>query len=89
MVHFVLTVLFVIVLASDRVILSGNVVFSILVLSTQKVLQFFSKDFHFSEKLFLKVKALKTFKILKRRAIFEIPSTAFLEEAVLFLVALK
>ena len=45
-VHFVLTILFVLIVASDRAILHGNDAFSILVLSTKKLYSsFFKKHF--------------------------------------------
>ena len=80
-VHFILTILFVLTLASDVAVLYRNDAFSILVLSTKKHYPSFSK-------IYFEVKALKTFKIstdcriktcwsLKRRAILKIPSNVF------------
>ena len=52
-IHFVLTILFVITLASDMFVLYGNDALSILVLSTKKaVLLFFEKGFRFPKNLF-------------------------------------
>ena len=49
--------------AFDRAVLYGNVVFSIVILSTKnKYSRFLQKDFHF-QKTFVKIKVLKTFKI--------------------------
>ena len=57
----------------------------------KNVLQFFKKGSRF-QKICFKVKVLKTFKIpviLKRSAILKRFSAAFLEEPMLFLLALK
>ena len=60
---FVLTILFVLTLASDMAVLYENNVISILVLSTKKgYSSFFEKDFRFSDIRF-KVKVLKSFTI--------------------------
>ena len=56
---FVVAVLFVLALASDRAVLNGNDVFSILVVSTKKRYSSFLKGFHFPENLF-QIKVLKT-----------------------------
>ena len=49
---FLLTILFVLTLASDVAVLYGNDAFSILMLSTKKaILQFFEKGFRFPENL--------------------------------------
>ena len=75
-------------LASDRAVLKGNDVFSILVLSTKKQCSSFLKKVFIFQKICLKVKVLKTFKIftgchiktcwsLKQRAILKISSTFF------------
>ena len=63
--QFVLTVLFVITLASDRAILSGNVAFSILVPSTKKQFCISLEKVYVFQKNCFKVKALKTFKICR------------------------
>ena len=75
-------------MASDRVVLHGNILFSILIFSTKKQYSsFFEKVFVFSQKLFRSY-ILKTFKIssachrkpcrsFKRRSILKIPSTLF------------
>ena len=78
-------------------VLYGNDALSILVLWTKKRYSIFWEKFSL---ISFKVKALKTLKIssdchiktcgsLKRRAILKIPSTVFLEEPFLFLLALK
>ena len=83
-VHFVLTILFVLTLASDNIaVLYGNNAFSIFSFNQKTVLQFFER-FPFSGKSVL----LKQFKIFtdcriktcrsfKRRVILKIPSTVF------------
>ena len=87
-VHFVITILFVLTLASDMAALYGNDAFSILVLPTKKRYSSFLKKVFVFQKICFKVKVLKTFKIfsdchiktcrsLKRRAILKIPSTVF------------
>ena len=99
-VHFVVPILFVLTLVSDRVVLERNDVFSISVVSTKKRYSSFLKKVFVFLKICFKVKVLKTFETftdchiktcrsLKRRAILKIPSTAFLEEHMLFLLALK
>ena len=52
-VHFVVAILFVLTLVSDRVVLNRNDVILILAVSTKKtVLQFFENGFRFPENLF-------------------------------------
>ena len=89
-------------MASDRVVLNGYDVFSILVVSTEKryLLQFFEKGFRFPEICF-KVKILKTFETftdchiktcrppISTEGYFENPKYRFLEEPMFFLLALK
>ena len=60
---FVLTILFVLILASDMTDLYGNDVFSIRVLSTEKPHSSFLKKGFVFQKFCFKVKVLKTFKI--------------------------
>ena len=85
---FVVTIIFVLTLASDMAALYGNYAFSMLVLSTKKRYSNFWKKVFVSQKMFFKVKVLKTFKMftdgpiktcrsLKRRAILKIPSIVF------------
>ena len=87
-VHFVLTILFVLTLASDMTVLHGSDAFSILVLSTKKRHSSFLKKVFVFQKICFKVKVLKSFKIstychikacqsLKRRAILKISNTVF------------
>ena len=57
------TILFVLTLASDVVVLYENDGFSILVLSTQKPYSSFLKKVFVFHKIRFKVKVLKTFKI--------------------------
>ena len=61
--HFVLPILFVLKSACDLAVLYGNVVFSILVLSTKNGTPVFRKGFWAFQKKFFKVEVLKTFKI--------------------------
>ena len=86
--YFVVAILFVLTLASDRAVLNKNDVFSILVVSTKKRYSSFLKKVFVFQKIWIKVNVLKTFKIftdchiktcrsLKRRAILKIPSTVF------------
>ena len=100
LVHFVLTFLFVLTLASDTAVLYGNDAFSILVLLTKKWYSSFLKKVFTLQKICFKVKVLKTFKIsadcliktcrsLKRGANLKIPSTDFLEEPLFFSLVLK
>ena len=81
-------------------VLYENDAFSILLLSTKRWYSSFLKKVFVFQKPCFKVEILKTFKIstnchiktyrsLKRRAILKIPSTAFLEELMFFLLALK
>ena len=82
---------------SERAILYRNVIVSILVLSTKKQYSSFLKRVCIFQKIYFKVKVLKSFKIfsnshikacwsLKWRAILKIP---ILKEPMLFLLALK
>ena len=84
----VVAILFVLTLAFDRAVLNGNYVFSILVVSTKKPYSSFLKKVFVLQKMYFKVKVLKTFETftdrhvktcgsLKRRAILKIPSTIF------------
>ena len=77
-----------------------NDAFSILVLSTEKRYYSLLKKVFVFQKIWFKVKILKSVKIsrdchiktcrsLKRRVILKIPSTVFLEESMLFLLASK
>ena len=86
--HFVVTILFVLALASDMAVLYENDTFSVFVLSTKKRYSSFSKKAFVFQKICSKVKVLKTFKIftdcyiktcrsLKRMAILKIPRTVF------------
>ena len=86
--HFVLTILFVLTLASDMAVVYGNDTFSILVLLTKKCYSSFLKKVFVLQKIYLKVKVLKTFKIstnchiktcrfFKQMAILKIPSIVF------------
>ena len=63
MVHFVLTIQFILTFASDRALLYGNKAFSILVLSTKKQHSSFLKKGFVFKKICFKVKVLKSFKI--------------------------
>ena len=87
-IHFILTILFVLILASDMPVLYRNYDFSILAHSTKKRYSTFSKKVFVFQKICFKVKVLKTFETftdchiktcrsLKRRAILKIPSTVF------------
>ena len=75
-------------LASDRAVLNGNDVLSILVASTEKRYSSFLEKVFVFRKTYFKVKVLKTFETLtdchiktcrslKRRAILKIPGIAF------------
>ena len=87
-VSFVVGILFVLTLTSDRAVLNENNMLSILVVSTKKQhCSFFKKVFAFQNICF-KVKVLKTYETftdchiktcrsLKRRAILKIPSAIF------------
>ena len=86
--HLVVAVLFVLTVVSDRAVLNGNDVFSILVTSTKKHYSRFSKKVLVFQKICFNVKVLKTFETftgcniktcrsLKRRAILKTPSTVF------------
>ena len=91
-VHFVLPVLFVFALASDWAVLYGNVAFSILVLSTKRRYSSFLKKFFVLEEIGFKVKVLKTFKTSsdsQTEGYFKNSYYCFLEEPMLFLLALK
>ena len=85
-VNFVVTILFVLTLASGRTVLNGNDMFLIAVVSTKKRYSSFSNKVFVFQKFWIKVNVLKTFKIstdcqiktcrsLKRRAILKIPSS--------------
>ena len=86
LVHFVLPVQFVLTLAFDRVGLYGNVVLSILVLST--LLQFLKGRFWFFKKLFSKLRYWKHAD-LSSRGIFQKSFVRFLERPKVFLLVLK
>ena len=97
---FVFTILFVLTLASDMAVLYGNDAFLIFGLSTKKRYSSFLKLVSDLQKICFKVKVLKSFKVftdchiktcrsLKRRAVLKIPSNCFLEESMLYLLALK
>ena len=60
---FLLTILFVLTLASDMAVLYGNDAFSILVLSTKKLYSRFLKKVSVFQKICFKVEVLKTLKI--------------------------
>ena len=62
-VHSVLSILFVLTLASDKTVLYGNVAFSILVFSAKKEYSSFLKKVFVFQKICFKVKVFKTFKI--------------------------
>ena len=90
--HFVLPILFVLTLASDRAVLYRNVALSILVLSTKKQHSNFLEKFFVFLKICCKVKVLNTLKIssncylktyqsLKRR---KIPSNLFQQNLCFF-----
>ena len=98
-VHFILTILLVLTLTSDATVLCGNDAFSILVLFTKKRKSGFSNKLFVFQKICSKVKILKMFKIsndfhiracryLKRRAVFGVPSTVFLDGLMFFLLVL-
>ena len=85
---FVVAILFLLTLASDRAVLNGNGVFSILVVSSKKQYSSFLKKILVFQKICLKVKVLKTFETftdchvktfrsLKRRTILKTPSISF------------
>ena len=87
-VDFVVAILFVLTLASDKGVLNGNDVFSILMVSTKKRYSSFLKKVFVFQKICFEVEVLKTFETstdchiktgqsLKQRAILKIPSTAF------------
>ena len=87
-VHFVVAIIFVLTLASDRAVLKENDVFSILVVSTKKLYSSFLKKVFVFQKICCIVKVLKTFETfsdchiktcqsLKRRVILKITSTVF------------
>ena len=88
LVHFVVTILFVLTLASDMALLYGNDAFSTLVLSPKKTYSNFLKKYFVFQKICFKIKVMKKFKTfsdcyvktclsLKPRAILKIPSTVF------------
>ena len=81
-------ILFALTLASDRAVLNGNDVLSILVVSTKKQYSSFLKKVFVFQEICFEVKVLKTFEpftdchiktcgSLKRRAVSKIPSTVF------------
>ena len=85
---FVVAILFVSTLVSDRAVLNGNDVFSISVVSTNKQSSSFLKKVFICQKICFKVKVLKTCEILtdchiktcrslKRKAILKILGTVF------------
>ena len=61
--HFVLTALFVLTLASDMAVLHGNDAFSILIPSSKKRYSSFLKKVFVFKKVYFKVKVMKMFKI--------------------------
>ena len=82
------SILFVLTLASDRTVLNGNGVFSVLLVSTKKGYSSFLKKAFVLQKICFKVKVLNTFETFtdchiktcrspKRRAILKIHSTVF------------
>ena len=77
--HSVLFYLFVLILASDRAVLNGSYVFSILVVSTKKRYSSFLKLVFVFEKIWIKVNALKTFKTsdLSNGGLFDALSVGF------------
>ena len=89
------------ILASDRVVLYGNVAFSFLVPSPKKQYSSFLRKLFIFQKICFKNKISKAFKIssdchmkiyrsLKRRTSLKIPpSIAFSEEPMLFLLAIQ
>ena len=96
--HFVVAILFVLTLASDRAVLNGNDVLSILVASTKKRYSSFLKEDFVFQKICFQVKVLKTFETfsdchiktsLSNGGLFRNPQHRFLEEPMLFLLALK
>ena len=87
-VYFVLPILLVLTMASDKAILFENVALSILIYLTKKWYSSFLIKVFFFQKIYFKVKVLKTFKIfsgyhkktcrsLNWRAVSKIPSTFF------------
>ena len=62
---FLVAILFILTLASDRAVLNGNDVFPILVVSTKKRYSSFLKKVFVFQKICFKVKVLKTFETLK------------------------
>ena len=87
-VYFVLPILLVLTMASDKAILFENVALSILIYLTKKQYSSFLIKVFFFQKIYFKVKLLKTFKIscgchIKTcrshnwRAVSKIPSTIF------------
>ena len=94
---FVLPILFVLTLASDRAVLYEIVAFSILLLSTKKRYSSFLKRVCVFQKTCFIVKALKSFQwsshkympISQTKGYFKNPYYLFLEKHMLFLLALK
>ena len=87
--HFVVAILFVLTLVSDRAVLNGNDVFSISVVSTKKRYSSFLKEVFVFQKMCFKVKVMKTFETftdchmkthLSNRGLFK----KFLEEPTIF-----
>ena len=64
--HFVLAILFVLTLASEKTVLYGNAVFSIFVLATKKRHSSFLKKVSIFQKIRVKVKVLKIYTLLVR-----------------------
>ena len=92
---FVVAILFVLIMVSDRAVVNGNDVFSVSVVPTKKRYSSCSKKVFVFQKICFKVKVLKSFETFtdchiktcrsfKRRAKYR-----FLEETMLFLLALK
>ena len=87
-------------MTSDRAVLYGNFPFSVLVLSTEKWYSSYLKSCCFFQKISLRVKELKKFKVssdshiktcqsLRGKAILKMPSTVFRRTYMLFLLALR
>ena len=99
MVHFLVTILFVLILASERAILNVNDVFLILVVLTKKRNSIFFKKVFVFQKTCFKVKVLKAFETFsdchkknvpfsQTECYFQNPYSCFLEEPMLFPLAL-
>ena len=87
-VHFVLPILFTLTLASNREVLYGNAMFSVVALSAKKLYSSFLEKVLVFQEICFKSKVLKMFKIssdfhiktcwsLKRRDVSKIPITLF------------